>query len=871
MNIEQLAKGLAAKFDKARLVFWFDPEQSFVDLLDTLPLADVRVVNLAQVSLFELKKQLEIDHPQQRALLYAPMDEPAADDDWLLDIKLYAERFYADTSSMLLAELGLASMALRPHMRARHQFLAAAKRVEALKRWITGDEDEAALDLKMAAVVVRAPAARLDDVLYKLLQEYADVGADGPSPLWDSLEKYGLTATLWQQLAEQYGYGPEPEKAAENPPSLPDFVLKLFCSELWTVLGGSEGDWLASNVIKGAGGRAQALAFLASWRRDRDYAAAHDRLSAQLASQLELDRRLRDLPPSLLAEAFGFEVIEQGIIRLLVRDLQRDHLNLDWPQFEQLLSRRRDGHWCARIPEYQALYQALYHGAQLLLLRQRFDAGFGQYPTAKAMFTAYTTELYLFDQHYRLFNEHAHQVLSKGAEIIRDLDTRLEELYSNWFLPQFGMAWDNLVAREGLLNHWQLDEVPRQDGFFRKQIRPLLANKGLKRVFVIISDALRYEVAEELYRTLGQDKRYALDLQAQLGVLPSYTQLGMAALLPHQELSYRAGGTPGLVYADGQSTAGPDARAPLLAKVNGLVVTHKALLEWAVQEGRDRIRDVEVVYIYHDTIDATGDKQATEEKTIQACREALRELRDLVYRIVNRFNGNRILITADHGFVFQQQAPATQERTGLGDSVSGAVLSKKRFVIGNGLPTLDACWKGSTRVTAGTSCDTEFLLPKANNRFHFVGGARFIHGGLMPQEICVPMLTIRERDGEQARKHDKVPVGVVVASSPVKLVSSLDKIRFIQTDAVDDRHRARSLLMFIQDPQGNRVSDVEQVSFDSASEVMQDRMREVRFKLLGASFDRLLPYTLVLQDPVTQVPYSQYTVTIDLAFQDDFF
>ncbi|MDI4746048.1 PglZ domain-containing protein, partial [Salmonella enterica subsp. enterica serovar Kentucky] len=41
-------------------------------------------------------------------------------------------------------------------------------------------------------------------------------------------------------------------------------------------------------------------------------------------------------------------------------------------------------------------------------------------------------------------------------------------------------------------------------------------------------------------------------------------------------------------------------------------------------------RNASVVYIWHDTIDAMGDKAATEDKTFEACRSAITELKDLV-------------------------------------------------------------------------------------------------------------------------------------------------------------------------------------------------------------------------------------------------
>src|SRR6185437_12931103 len=70
-------------------------------------------------------------------------------------------------------------------------------------------------------------------------------------------------------------------------------------------------------------------------------------------------------------------------------------------------------------------------------------------------------------------------------------------------------------------------------------VEPLVRD-GDKKAVVIISDALRYEVADELRSRIRQEDRFDATLDAVLGALPSYTQLGMAALLPHSTLKHSA-------------------------------------------------------------------------------------------------------------------------------------------------------------------------------------------------------------------------------------------------------------------------------------------------------------------------------------------
>ncbi len=866
MQIDQLIKGIEAKFSKSRLVFWYDPDKSFSEDASTITIDDVTLLDMSNVSVFETKKRIELDEPANKFLLYFPYAEPEAERDWLLDIRLYSEQFFADASSMLLNELGIPKMALRGHIRQRENFFTNKQRLAALKRFVTEDETESSLDRKMMAVVTKADSASLSDIVFQLVKSYSEtlISGNDDVELIQQCEKFGLLDSLWLKLETQFSY-------ESSKPSIEDFVLKLFCTELWSQIDADDRDWLLNNVLKTGSGQATALAFMSGWRDSRSFAESHDVISKIIGQQLEVDSRCKTYHPIQLMECDTFEVIEQAIIRGLVADLLDPSHKLDRLQFERVVSRRLVSHWCLSRKEYAAIYEALRNAEQLFYLRQRFVDGF-HYDSAKSMYEAYVKELYLFDQAYRLFNEHVASVLSKGADILRQLDDEIENLYTHWYLYELGLEWDRLLEVEQLIGKWKLEGVSQQHRFYETQVESRLRSKQIKRVFVIISDALRYEVAQELTLSINAEKRFKAELATQLGVLPSYTQLGMAALLPHQELSYESG-QGSAVYVDGQSTQGLDNRNSVLETVKGMgmAVNSKELMGWSNQEGRDKVRDTSVVYIYHDTIDAIGDKLSTEEKTFEACRTAINELKDLVGRVINRLNASRVLVTADHGFLFQQKALSKADKTVLPTKPVGTIEAKKRYIIGESLPVDETCWKGRIADTAKGSGETEFLIPKGAQRFHFIGGARFVHGGAMLQEVCVPMIAISALRGEKMVQHEKQPVGVVVKTQPIKIVNNIDKISFIQTEPVGERFVARQLDVFIVDSQGHEVSSREGINFDSQSQSMDERSRDVRLKLIGSGFERHASYTLVLENTETQTRYNQYAVTIDLAFQDDFF
>lgn len=289
------------------------------------------------------------------------------------------------------------------------------------------------------------------------------------------------------------------------------------------------------------------------------------------------------------------------------------------------------------------------------------------------------------------------------------------------------MAWEKLLVNEQRLQHWQIPGIRNQYRFYEQQVRERLKSTQTKRIFVIVSDALRYEIAEELAEVINDEKHFKAELSFQLGVLPSYTQLGMAALLPHKTLEYQVQSSNSVVLVDGQSSAGLDNRKSILERVNGIAVSAKDLMAWSNQDGRDAIKDCQVVYIYHDTIDFICDIQGGEDRTPQVCREAIVELKDLISRVINRLNGSHVLMTADHGFLYQQKALEKLDKTELAMKPVGAIEAKKRYILGENLPSDDHYWKGKVSDSAMANSAMEFMLPRGVQRFHFVGGAKFVH------------------------------------------------------------------------------------------------------------------------------------------------
>jgi hypothetical protein len=238
-------------------------------------------------------------------------------------------------------------------------------------------------------------------------------------------------------------------------------------------------------------------------------------------------------------------------------------------------------------------------------------------------------------------------------------------------------------------------------------------------------------------------------------------------------------------------------------------------------------------------------------------------------------NTSTVLVTADHGFLFQRSKLDATDRTALGEKPASAFKSKKRYVLnspqtGHDLPDNPSVWHGHTRETAGTTCDTEFWIPKGAHRFHFVGGARFVHGGIMPQEIVVPVLTVKQLRGEKVEKRTRRKVGVISPKASLKMVNNIQRFELLQTEAVSEQLKPITLAVAIFEG-SEKVSSEETVTFDSTSDNMNERMKSVRLSLSGTNFDRMRDYFLVLRDKDLGTELERYRVVIDLAFTDDFF
>ncbi len=852
-----------------RIVFWNDPDHEFFMTVPLLELDGVTTLRLDEVGALEAKIRLEREEPNGKFLLYAPTEEPDYEDDWLLDIRLYSRSFRADKASILLQELGLVNLHLRTHVSDRRKFFDAKDRLQKIKNLVAPDDAAADLDRKMIAVVAKADQPELFNLVRTIFHAWIEAGSeldlDNPPAVFGQIEKFDLDVPFWQMVKAAFGY-------EEENPTLKNFLLRLVLTDYAHHLKGDVPQSIRGLLLPKTGW-SNAVVCLALWRDSSSKGTSYDRLSADAAAILKIENHLPNLEIDQLSEVMTFLVVEKRIASSLRERVQTTADTINADDVRAIVTRRQSGHWAsltvagstdAPRQALHAVYDALVAAADFFALRNQHKSGF-DYPTAAAMYGAYESELYRFDQLYRHFCESADMAEAAGWSILKPLRADIEAHYVNWYLTNLALAWGKFIEpHDGLLSKWQIESVSNQHRFYDRNVRPWLDEGDNRRAFVIISDAFRYEAAQELTTELNGKYRFEATLSSQLGVLPSYTPLGMASLLPHKTLAYK--GTDVLV--DGKSSIASE-RDSILQSVGGLACKCDELMAKKKDEGREFVKDKRVVYIYHNTVDSVGDDGKTEGHTFEAVRRAIDELAAIVGYIVNNLNGNHVVVTADHGFLFTETARVETDKSKLNEKPDSTILAKKRYLLGPNLPDHDAAWHGKLSVTAGADGDMEFWIPKGANLFHFVGGARFVHGGAMPQEIVVPVVTVKHIRGKSAQDTKTKLVTVQVLGSNHRITTGQHRFQLIQMEAVSDRVKPITLRVAVYEGEES-VTDIQTVKFESSSGNLDERKKWVSLVLKERQYNKKTPYRLVLRDAETGIEQQSVEVIIDRAFTDDF-
>lgn len=785
--MSKIAQALTRMFERHRIVFWYDQKQELFSDFDELTLDGVEKIKIANNE-FAIKYRVLREQPEQKFLLYREGKQPTDLDNWLLDVQLAHGEFRTDQVAIWLSELELGPE-FTDIVQSHAEFFQAVKRREGLKELLKPDDTASKIRVKMLAICA-ASEPRVDEILESLLSELAE-GRDEKIKL---IERSGLADFLWKQLERRYGY-------TSTSPGIKDFAIELFKS--CYRMGLQE----AANLTP------DALVFLKRWKDSIRQHATFEKLSEAFAGILDIEQDLAGREYRDLVELDYFRLIDQKIIADLVADVANKTISAgDCTLF---VRQRRQSHWYDR---FKNLYEAIDQAAQFIHALEKANLTMESMPDG---ITNYSRFWYKLDQLYRKFIFHVRK--SGQTTVLQKLIDLIENLYSNNYLLKVNDNWQHLLNQT---DKWDASPVVSQKRFFDTWVHPFLRKNN--KVSVIISDAMRFEIGEELLGLIRQEDRYEATLEPALSMLPSYTQLGMAALLPNKEISLTEDGNATAIV-DGQSSAGTENRKKILEQATdqrGTAIRAEQLLGMNKEECRALLRDHDVVYVYHNRIDATGDKMESEERVFEAVEETLVELIKIIKKLTAA-NANNLLVTSDHGFIYQNRPIDESDFSDSKPAGDEIFKYDRRFVLGKGLVN-HGTRKKFLASGVGLSGNMEIQIPNSINRLRLKGsGSRFVHGGASLQEVVLPVIKINKK-----RESDVSAVEVDILRGTTSIITSGQvAVNFYQAQPVSDKVQKRSLRAGIFSVEGELISDEHDLEFDLISDNPREREMKIRFVL----------------------------------------
>jgi len=590
------------EFYQRRIIFWQDEDREFEAMLDELYIPDVTIIKLTGTNNFAVKKMLLHDDLSGNYLIYNPFSYADPKDNWLLDIEKFSEEYRSDLISTRMNELNIeASPAMRKAVKLYAKFFDSKERIERLKRIGREYHTPLQLHIDIMAVLAGLNGGSAQDVFIAVLSAGQD---EENNAVLGNIKKFGNIDAFWQLVRKYTGYIHEDGK-----------TLDLFSAHvLLTALAQT----MNPSVLKGLerfisdSNKAYCYSIVHEWRNREDNDALWE-LCRSVEQELHLASRFEKQDIETLLTADIFPSIHEVILSRFFSEIA-DHVVKTELMLKTAENRRTSG-WIERFENY---YDCLYYIAKMQSFYQENAAGF-HIVEPKAIWKLYTEKAYEMDSFYRHFH-YAFGCTLKNSNVLLEDKLKhaadyVEGLYQNWFLKELTGCWTKAIS-DNLAALGYVSEIGKQRDFYSHYVKPLAGKNS--RAFVIISDALRYEVAAELCDTITRTTKGTAKLDAVQAVFPSITNCGMAALLPGRKLSVNDGMD---VLVDEMPTRSTDERGKVLraANMNSVAVQYTDVLNMKRAERRELVSGKEVVYIYHNTIDAIGDKAPTEKKVFEAC------------------------------------------------------------------------------------------------------------------------------------------------------------------------------------------------------------------------------------------------------------
>lgn len=329
---------------------------------------------------------------------------------------------------------------------------------------------------------------------------------------------------------------------------------------------------------------------------------------------------------------------------------------------------------------------------------------------------------------------------------------------------------------------------------FNKQIAPLL-DAG-RRVAYILVDSLRYELGVEVEKLVGEKHRPKLHVVC--AQLPTYTEVGMASLMPDADKKLRLVKKNNTLTTtlDGEPATDPAGRLAHLKRVKG-----------------DRCRDVELDELLRNKklkveepllvvrtrdIDTLAHQSPHQIHTL--IPDLLRQLTHGLTRLAE-LGFQHAVIATDHGFMLYSER-------GVGEVApkppGNWLVEKSRCVLGQGEADSANLLLPVERL--GIPCDApHYATPR--NLVPYQRGTAYFHEGLSLQECVLPCLTIELVPSAATKKSKTRKISISYRQGKVDRIPTRRPVLDISwsSDELFDEEQEMELIVLAVDARDNVV------------------------------------------------------------------
>lgn len=783
---------LVTEYPKRRhIIFWYDSQGNFKEIIENLELSNAKIIILKKeqnrkgetidTNIFFTKYTLECVDIESNYLIYTSSPRPNDRENFLIDIEKYSEFFEADKSAMIVEELKLdrTNYSIIQCVKEHLDFFGSKERREKLSKVLEKPEliSERELKLGILAAITGAKSLDILEILKSLLLNREKLSL---------VEKWINDKFLYDEIKERLGID------IDNFDTLLRVLLVVYFYRELQVKP-------HINLEKYYQGKSNDIyIFVSSLLQNKVTEEKIKEIFNTLGEEIGIFDRIKELNPEDLVQGTIFEIYDKIIIKYVAENLYSGTQNYE--KYQKFIKMRIDiTLWQDKYLDYYNLLFVItdiLKFKDILVIRER--------NSIKEVYEDYTNNYYIIDKHYRKFFFYYDKIKNRESfDILDELKDRISYFYEKEYLDRLLPIWSEVLS----LN----TSLPYQRDFYKTCIE----NSDI-RVAVIISDALRYEVGEEICERLKKEAvAKEIILKSMLTDLPSITSVGMTNLLPDIERKNNPFDKVFSVAGINNSTTENREKILKTKNIDSSAIQFKNFRNLNRGEQEEYIKGKKVIYIYHDVIDSMGDDGKSEHQTFDACNIAIDEIINLSKNLSSLGIVN-IYITSDHGFLYERKEIEEYNKLELNKSKNDYKIIGKRFALSE-----EYCEeRGCITLNLGEYFG---IFPEKNQRIKTNGnGLQFVHGGISPQEMIIPL--IQYKSGANSKKSSKVRVRIKEGIG--KITSNLTKFSIYQLDGVNSKDKTieRDIIVALYD--GDiRISNEVKIRLNSSDENHQHDFR----------------------------------------------